>query len=80
MSKTSKVGDFIVSADIPIPPRNVRTKWPFLDMKIGYSFVVKGKRARNAAVTWARNHGVGTATRLDKGDHYRIWRTVWKDD
>ncbi len=56
---------------IPIPLR----KYPWGDLKVGGSFVVKSAEERNSGLKLARYAGVKATSRKIKGG-YRLWRTA----
>lgn len=66
---------FDIDKDVPIPGR--LTKYPFMNMRIGDSFLAFGAdipRARSAARMHARRYGIYFVTRIED-DGVRIWRT-----
>lgn len=70
---------FVIEDGIPLPRvRAEYTKYPFGKLRVGQSFVSNElKRARSAAHSYSKQHGVKFVTRvLDDGKSIRIWRVA----
>lgn len=72
----------VVERGVPVPQKvsGPRPKWPWNEMVVGDSFVVKTADERHnactAARTWAKYHGLKdfkTASRMVMGG-FRVWR------
>jgi len=79
------MSDYVIEKDIPIPIDNLSKVWPFIQMKVGDSFIVKTSKERVAAISFIRMKKKRTKhkdfyseiqiiSRKQEDGTYRIWR------
>ena len=68
-----------VEPDVPLPDVPERVRYPFADMRIGDSFLIRDeslvKNARSAAWMFGRRHGQEYSCRR-VAEGWRVWRIL----
>lgn len=81
MAKSSrKVGEFVVEAGVPAPPRQStqHRRYPFIEMQVGESVFVEGAKPnslRGSLQYAAMKTGFKFVNRAESGG-VRVWRTA----